>query len=118
MKPFFSDHRRIDERSLALHRLIAEKLRANPALLDDARANLRRAQETEGRPSLTLAEWAHILSGDAAQVAEFLENPSERARRLRQSSPFAGILSEAERTAIYESYSTRTYYSRRQSNFG
>ena len=118
MEPFFGDHRRIDERSLAMHRLIAEKVRANPALLDEARANLRRAQEKEGSPSLALAEWENILSGDAAQVAEFLENRSERATRLRQSSPFAGILTEAERNAIYESYSTRTYYSGRQSNLG
>jgi hypothetical protein len=101
-----------------MHRLIADKVRANPALLDDARANLRRAREMEGSPSLTLAEWEDILRGDAARVAEFLADPSERATRLRQSSPFAGVLSEAERTAIYESYSTRTYYSRRQSNFG
>jgi len=118
MEPFFSDHRRIEERSLAMHRLIAEKVRANPALLEEVRANLRHAQGTEGSPSLALAEWEGILGGDVLQVAEFLEDPSERATRLRQSSPFAGILSETERTAIYESYSTRTYYSRRQSNLG
>lgn len=118
MKPFFSDHLRIDERSLAMHRLIARKVRANPALLEEARANLRRARATEGSPSLTLAEWGEILDGDPERVAEFLEDRSERATRLRQSSPFAGILTEEERTAIYESYSTRTYYSRRQPDFG
>ncbi|HSU07126.1 MAG TPA: hypothetical protein VLI93_16310 [Acetobacteraceae bacterium] len=118
MEPIYSDHTRVDERSLAMHRLVARKLRANPALLDEARDNLRRWQKMEGSPTLTLSEWENILGGSAAQVAEFLEERSERATRLRQSSPFAGILTEAERQAIYESYSTRTYYSRRQSNLG
>ena len=118
MEPIYSDHTRIDERSLAMHRQIARKLRANPGLLDEARDNLGRWQKMEGSPTLTLSEWDDILSGSAAQVADFLEERSERATRLRQSSPFAGILTEAERQAIYESYSTRTYYSGRQSNLG
>jgi len=118
MGRIYSDHNRLGERSLAMHRLIARKLRANPDLLDEARDNLRRWQKMDGCPRLTLSEWADILSGSAAQVAEFLEESSQRATRLRQSSPFAGILTEAERQAIYESYSTRTYYSRRQSNLG
>ena len=118
MEPIYSDHARIDERSLAMHRLVARKLRANPAVLDEARDNLRRWQKMDGSPVLTLSEWEDILSGSAAQVAELLEERSERATRLRQSSPFAGTLTETERTTIYESYSTRTYYPGRQSNLG
>jgi hypothetical protein len=48
-----------------MHRLIAQKVRANPALLDKARANLRSAQAREGNPLLTLLEWEDILSGSA-----------------------------------------------------
>jgi hypothetical protein len=110
MEPIHSDHSRVDARSLAMHRLVAEKLRADPALLDQARENLRRWQNADGSPSHTLAEWANVLHGPAAHVARFLEEWSERASRLRQSSPFAGVLTEAERQTIYESYSTRTYY--------
>ncbi|HZU90028.1 MAG TPA: hypothetical protein VE993_12290 [Stellaceae bacterium] len=87
----YSDHRRIDERSLAMHRLIARKV---------------------------LAEWEHILNGPADQAALFLAEPSERATRLRQSSPFCGILTDAERRALYESYSARTYHPGREPNFG
>lgn len=105
-----SDHRRLDERSLALHRLVAWKVLADPALLDQARETMRRWQTMEGSPSLALSEWESILSGPVDQVAEFLMEPSERATRLRQSSPFCGILTEAERRAVYESYSTRTYH--------
>jgi hypothetical protein len=114
-----SDHARLDERSLALHRLVAEKISADPALLDKARANVRRWQAASGEPSLALSEWEHIL--DAAPVDEvvaLLIERSERATRLRQSSPFAGILTEAERRTIYESYATRAHHPRRQPNLG
>ncbi|MGQ0445692.1 MAG: hypothetical protein ACT4O2_11355 [Beijerinckiaceae bacterium] len=118
MKPIYSDHSRVDERSLAMHRLVAKKVQADPDLLEKARENLRRWRKAEGSPSLTLAEWENVLSGPVAQVAQFLEERTERATRLRQSSPFAGILTEAERQTIYESYSTRTYYSSRQPDLG
>jgi hypothetical protein len=47
MEPFYSDHNRLDERSLALHQLVAEKVRAAPALLDKARENVRRLAGSE-----------------------------------------------------------------------
>jgi hypothetical protein len=118
MEPIYSDHSRIDERSLAMHRVIAKKLRADPALLDKARETVRRWQKTEGSPTLALSEWENILSGPVTEVAEFLEDRSERATRLRQSSPFTGILTDAERRTIYEPYSTRTYHPRREPNLG
>ncbi len=117
MGPFYSDHNRLDERSLALHRLVAEKVRAAPELLDLARENLRRWQDAQGTASPAYAEWAQILASPASHVLALLAERSERATRLRQSSPFAGILSQEERREIYESYSARTYYPRRKSNF-
>ena len=118
MKKIYSDHSRLDERSLALHQLIAEKMMADPGLLNKARDNLRRWQRMEGSPKLALAEWEQILSGPADEIAKFLTEQSERATRLRQSSPFAGVLSKAERKAIYESFSTRTYHPRGEPNLG
>lgn len=100
-----SDHARLDARSLALHRLIAQKVLANPALLDVARGNLRRSQKRESSPSQTLAEWEQILSGTVEQIAAFLAEQSERATRLRQSTPFAGVLTEDERLKIFAAYS-------------
>jgi hypothetical protein len=116
--PFHSDHSRLDERSLALHQLIAAKVLADPALLDKARENMQRWQQMEGSPKLALAEWERILTGSTDQIAQFLTERSERATRLRQSSPFAGVLTEAERRTIYESFSTRTYNPRREPNIG
>jgi hypothetical protein len=118
MKHVHSDHVRLEERSLALHRLVAEKVAANPALLEEARANMRRWQAGEGSPNLALAEWEGILEEPIETITALLTHPGERARRLRQSSPFAGILTERERNVIYESYSTRTYYPGGQQNLG
>jgi hypothetical protein len=114
-----SDHARLDERSLALHRLVAEKIGADPTLLDVARANLRHWQAASPERSPALCEWEHILDESPVdEVIALLIECSERATRLRQSSPFAGILTEAERKAIYESYATRTHHPRRQPDLG
>jgi hypothetical protein len=118
MNAVYSDHGRLDERSLAMHRLVAVKMQADPALLDKVRETVRRWQESDGSPKLALAEWERILSGPVDQVAQFMTERSERATRLRQSSPFVGILTEAERQTIYESHSTRTYHPGRQPNIG
>jgi hypothetical protein len=102
------DHRLIDERSLAFHRLIAAKLRADPAVVDHARANLRRWLGTSSpnvRP--VLLEWQAILDGAREPLLALLESDDEHATRLRQSSPFAGVLSTAERTAIILEFARR-----------
>lgn len=118
MESIYSDHSRLDERSLALHQLVAQKVQAAPVLLDKARGNVRRWQDANGNPSLALAEWEQILNSPVNEVLTLLVERSERATRLRQSSPFTGILTEAERRAIYESYSTRTYHPRSEPHRG
>jgi len=42
MKAAYAGHERIDQRSIALHRAIGEKLAANPELLEVARDTLAR----------------------------------------------------------------------------
>lgn len=101
-----------------MHRLVAAKVQADPTLLDRARDNLRRWLRMEDSPTPALTEWERVLSGSVDQVTQVLTDPSERATRLRQSSPFAGVLTEAERKAIYDSYSARTYHPGRQRNLG
>ena len=118
MTTLTSDHARLDERSLALHRLVAQKLVADPSLLDLARANVARWQSANDTPSFALAEWEQILSGPIDEITALLVDRSEHATRLRQSSPFAGILTDAERKAIYESFSARTHHQSSQPNFG
>ena len=102
------DHRLIDERSLAFERLIAAKLRSDPTLLEKARGNLGRWLETcsaGARPDLL--EWQRLLSGPFNDLLALMEATDERATRLRQSSPFCGILTPEERLGIIREFQAR-----------
>lgn len=101
----YSDHQRLDARSLALHQLIAAKLLTNPSLIDQARSTLARwrAQVAQPAPSY-FDEWQRVLEGSPEAIAEFLVSPTQSAARLRQSSPFTTILTSAERAKIYAAF--------------
>jgi hypothetical protein len=100
-----SGHPRLDARSLALHSLIARKLRADPALIKKARATLRRWRSKVPTPfPVYFGEWQRILKGTTEDIAGFLTSTSEDATRLRQSSPFTSILTPEERRRIYEAF--------------
>lgn len=116
MPALTSSHSRLDERSLALHRRVGEKLADTPELLDIARDNLARWQADV--TTIALAEWTEILCQPLETIIAALTERSERATRLRQSSPFAGILTDAERRSIYESFTTRAHHQGRQPHIG
>ena len=100
------NHQRIDERSLAFGRLIAERVRADPdRWIAHARANLARWLTTcSPRSRSTLSEWdAALQDGPGAAIA-LLTGTDERATRLRQSNPFAGTLTNAERNAVLRAF--------------
>ena len=94
-------HDQIDKRSLALTRRIVALIDADPQRkgLDKARATCARWYRDNPVPAV--AEWIGILQGDWATVRAVLLDESEEGQRLRQSSPFCGILSPKERWAIY-----------------
>lgn len=101
-----NSHRIIDRINEAEDRLIAKRLQRGPGPLRTARTNLRRWMAADGRkvrPSFV--EWDTILTRlSRAEIAEFLNSDTLMARRLRQSSPFAGVLSDAERRRIRRRY--------------
>jgi hypothetical protein len=101
----YSDHQRLDARSLAMHCLVAKKLLANPALIAQARSTLARwrARAAEPVPSYFL-EWKRILEGSPEEIAAFLASMREDATRLRQSSPFTNLLTPEERARIFEAF--------------
>ena len=97
-------HQEIDRRSLALARAIALKIDGDPD-----HAGLRKAQETCSRwisigAGVAAAEWQAILKRPWHEVRAVLLEDSEEGRRLRQSSPFCGVLSVRERTEIYRRF--------------
>lgn len=119
-----SDHLRIEERSIALHRAVVKRILKNPELMDKARENLQKYLEQFARDNRplpkALSEWQDILKNQSLEtVLEFLVSSDESAVRLRQSSPFAGILTPKERWKIYETFRPGAYYpSRRQHRSG
>lgn len=97
---------RKDRRSLAMHRLVASKLLADP---DSVRSRAWRNLETlgeanaDGRASAYLQAWHRLLDGPTDALIDTLTSERQSARDLRQVSPFAGTLTEQERRRIIAS---------------
>lgn len=96
-------HVSVDRRSMAYHRLIAAKIESDPTLVIRARDNIARWRSM-GQQETYLEEWSRILSRDTREIVRFLRSSGQRATRLRQSSPFTGVLSDEERTAILRAH--------------
>lgn len=102
-------HDWIDERSRALASAIVAHLRADPTLVGRAVETLDRWERMPNRGGSATdplcQEWRAILTTmpfDA--LLDFLVSSEEKATRLRESSPFVGILSPEERDAIFAAY--------------
>ena len=73
------NHQRVDERSLAFGRLIADRIRTDPN------------------------RWIARPGGTPPALA-LLTGTDERAVRLRQSNPFVGALTNLERNAVLQAF--------------
>lgn len=95
-----ASHRRREQQSLALHRAIARKLVTNPeAVVAKARSNLSR-WTGKGTAKPLYAAWNVLLGLPPAVLAEVMTCDTDEAAQLRQSTPFAGVLSPQERDEI------------------
>ena len=102
-------HEWIDQRSLAFDRAIANMIRAQPDLLHHAQVTLDRwiQQRPPSVPPIFL-QWQEILNcWPLERILDLLMSAEEEPRRLRQSSPFCGILSPEARLAILKEYESR-----------
>jgi hypothetical protein len=92
----------IEDRILAQHRRIAERLADNPELIGRAKSNLHRWRSMRGDepPPTWLVAWQEILDGSVDDVVAILTDSSEHGIWLRSCSPFAGALSPRERWQI------------------
>ena len=95
-------HAAIDEVNAAQDRKIAARLRRDRRVLTLARANLRRWTAADGpRVRAVFQEWHAVLHRlTPREIAGFLRSDTPMARRLRQSSPFAGVLTQSERRVL------------------
>lgn len=100
-------HELIDEISLELGRRTAARLRQQPGRLQLAHDNLARwSKQNADAPALLrcYAEWRELLQRPLEEICAVLTSDDEAARRLRQNSPFAGVLNAREVWAVKQSF--------------
>jgi hypothetical protein len=95
-----------DQRSLGFGEAIAERLDddADGTLIARSREMLDRMRvlddESGSHARRLFRVWEALLDLGPAACAEMLRSRSQLAQQLRSASPFAGILTNAERTAV------------------
>ena len=94
------NHERAARRSLAYHRAVARGLRRQTAAAARRRVWQWRAQGVIA-PAYA-DQWDRLLRRPLADIRRAISADTTEGRDLRQSSPFAGVLSEPERRKIFE----------------
>jgi hypothetical protein len=85
-----------------MHRAIAERLRADPGLIELARRRTAAWRASGEVHSEYVEAWERLLGLPLEDVCARIVDPGEQARALRQVSPFAGVLSARERWSILQ----------------
>lgn len=93
-------HGRATRRARAYHAALARRLRR--ADVQEGRRQLRRFREAGRIDARYADEWEDLLRRPIAEIRRVLTDESQWADDLRQNSPLAGLLSEAERRTIME----------------
>jgi hypothetical protein len=106
--PSTNFHVEIDSRSLAMHRLIAERIRCEPTLFSVPVRNVERWAMMKPVEAKYLKQWREILGAGMDEALRFAVEDSERATELRQSTPFAGVLTPRERWAFLKQWNEKT----------
>jgi hypothetical protein len=98
-------HQWVDARSLAMCRMIAEKIRREPELMGKAADTLTRWKKIKKPTPRALLIWEQIFRENSIeQILALLTEDTERGQFLRQCDPFCGILTEEERRQILAEY--------------
>jgi len=94
-------HRGAELRSLAYHRLVARRL--DTSHIRRARRRLESWTADGKMPAPHAATWRTLLQdGHRDDLVEVIAADTQESSDLRQSTPFAGAISEQERTRLFE----------------
>ena len=93
-------HGRAERRSLAYHRALAKRL--TRSMVDEALRLVWKWREHGSIDDRYADDWEQVLGESMPRIRRIIGEDSQRGRDLRQNSPFAGMLSEAERRRINE----------------
>ena len=84
-----------------MHRMVGERLRRSPTdVVRFALDNLQRWRQ-RGVDCDDFAVWERLLQSGPEIILQTIEGEDEEAVRLRQSSPFAGLIPEFDRQRIF-----------------
>jgi len=92
-----------ERRSLAISTAVAVKLRENPSVvMAKGHENIEKMRSIGPGEQPWVDVWESVLALGAGHVQALLTSVDQFARDLRQSSPFAGVLSEEERREVLD----------------
>ena len=97
-----STHKEKDQHMLEISYKLAEAIENDTSFVRRAKEHVQRMlKKNHGSATKDIREWRDILeSYSIRRLSRFLTSTSERANRLRQSSPFFAILSTDERNQL------------------
>lgn len=96
--PVPRDHVTAERRSLAYHRLVAERL--DETVRARAKATLARWSQDGAIAEPYANRWRHVLDLPLPDLARAMTADDESGRDLRQCTPFAGVVGARERWRI------------------
>lgn len=91
-------HPRATRRALALHQVLARRLRRSDVV--EARTQLARWRAEDRIDPVYADAWERLLALPLSNLRRALVDTGDEADDLRQNSPLAGLLSEPERRAV------------------
>jgi hypothetical protein len=93
-------HHVAEQRSIALHREVARRLRAQPELLDRARKRVSGWADQGSVAPHWVRVWSELLKRPLGDVIAAITDAGQHGCDLRQTSPFAGVIDSATRWRI------------------
>jgi excisionase family DNA binding protein len=99
---------REEEKSLRLHQALLTPMLTDPTVvIAHARDNLDRwtgMHRPDGMTVRYFEEWKRVLDHGLDAIVEVMVSPSQKARELRQNSPFAGVLPDETRLRVLQTF--------------
>ena len=93
--------KRVERRSLAFHRAVADSLQENPEeIIQRARTHLGRLRTLHPHAAALINRWYAWLDLPPDLLIKQFTDTSKLAQNMRQVSPFAGVLSAEQRKSI------------------
>ena len=94
-----------DRYAYLLHVLVAERILSDPkSVIEKARSNVKKwigQTEHANAYNRSYFEWSDILDNNSPdEIRRLILRTDDEGQRLRSSTPFVGVLTDAERKAI------------------